>query len=363
MARSINCGEHVRRSDTFFVDPREIIVNWDRNGRHDTFTPESIARLALDMFENGQLQPVACRSIDGKRLELVYGYNRLRAALENVKTHPEFRLETKVFDGINDKDAFIMNLRENMIRNEVSSLDNAYNVRRLMNNYGFEAKDVAALYKRSPMWVSEMLRLLTLPETVKDAIQGGELSASVGLLLAKLPEAEAAAALAEGLEAVGPDEQAEADQAAWDAALPIQDGPSLTVDDDELAAAIGGLPAKPKTPENADHKNKGKNKGKKKTADMTPAEIQSRKTARQARISAATKRAAEAKGVVARKTASDLTALVKFRKDDLSRKLVGYFAGTVTEDDLLFALDTSESPIILDEPKNAPVKSLARSKA
>lgn len=356
MARSINCGSDVRRSDTFFVDPNEVIVDWALNGRTDTFTPEAIARLAHDMHENGQLQPVACRAMPDKRVQLVYGYNRLRAALEIVKTDPAFRLEVKVYSGLNDRDAFLMNLRENMIRNEVSPIDNAQNIRKLLNHYGFDAREVAGLYKRSTSWVSEMMALLTLPETVKDAVATGELAASTGVLLSRLPSDEAEAAMAEGIAAVEAEEQAaEQDEAGAEEQAMGPDAAALTVDDESLAAAIGQLPERPRA--------EGKGKGKKKAAkDLTPAEIQSRKTVRQANISKAVKKAAEAKGLKTRKTASDLTALIKFRKDDLSRKLVGYFAGEVSEDDLVEALDLSESPIVADAPRNGkgPVKSLAR---
>jgi ParB/RepB/Spo0J family partition protein len=359
MARSINCGTDVRRSDTFFVDPREIEVDWTLNGRTDTFTPEAVARLALDMREHGQLEPVISRSRPGKKIQLIIGYNRLRAALENIKEDPGFRLETRVLDGISDRDAFLMNIRENMIRTETSPLDNANNIRRLLNNYGFKASEVSELYKRSTSWVSEMMALLTLPEAVKDAVAAGELATSTGVLLSKLPAAEAEAALAEGVAAV---EAAEEDERAEEERLESQaipeaavegDGPTLTVDDESLAAAIDQLSARPK----AEGKPKPKKKAKK---DLTPAEAQNRKTVRQANISKAVRKAAEAKGLKARKTASDLTALIKFRQDDLSRKLVGYFAGEVSEDDLIEAFDLSESPIVADTPKKGPVKSLAR---
>ena len=365
MARTINAGENVKRTDTFFVDPREVLVNWDRNGRHDTFTPEAIARLAVDMEENGQLQPVACRSMPAKRVELIYGFNRLRAALEIVKRRPDFRLHITVYDGINERDAFLMNLRENMIRTEVSAIDNGYNVRKLMNQFGFTAQEVAELYKRSTSWVGEVLKLLTLPEDVKDAVADGVLTSSAGLLLTKLPEAEASAVLAEAVKAVADAEQAE--EAAIEAeeskdALPLDALPSngKTVEDEELAAAIAGLPSRPRAEAAADAPRgdgKGKGKNRKKDSELTPAEVQSRKTVRQAKISAAAKKAAAAKGVKVARSLPELKALIKNRADEVSVSLLGFFDGTVSEDDLIDALDRCESPIISTKGQK-PVKAV-----
>lgn len=318
MPRVINAGTGVRRSDTFFVDPREIRVDWSRNGRTETFTPEAIGRLADDMRVNGQLQPIACRTMPGKFIEIVCGYNRLRAALAVVETHPDFRIETKVFDGMNERDAFLMNVRENMIRSEVSPIDNAHNIRKLLNHYGFAQQEVAELYKRSATWVSTTLDLLRLPESVKAAIVTGELSGEAGHVLAKLPESQAAEALEEARERI----------AAEDAVGASPD-PAPTV------SVNGGHPPKPKKPRS------------KAVKDLTPAEVQSRKTAKQARLSAATKQAAAAKGVRIGRGLAELRGVLKGRQDDLSRKILGFLTGDISEDDLIYALDTSESPIVV----------------
>lgn len=336
MARTINAGENVKRSDTFFVDPREILVDWELNGRHDTFTPEAIARLAVDMQQNGQLQPVACRSMPEKRVQLIYGYNRLRAALEIVKRDPNFRLEIKVYDGLNDKDSFLMNVRENMIRNEVSAIDNGYNIRKLVNQFGFAVAEVAELYKRSTTWVTDTLKLLTLPEPVKDKIQAGDLAASTGLILSRLPAEEAQAALEEAIEQV----QAEQTPAEEEAPAPLP----LTVDDESLKDAISALPARPKSPK--DEK------------EETPEQAKTTKASRRARLSAAVEQAAAARGAQVARTAADLKKLIGKREDELSRLLVAYLGGTAAEEELLDALDRSESPVF----SNAEYKKIRQEK-
>jgi ParB/RepB/Spo0J family partition protein len=289
-----------------------------------------------------------------KRVKLIYGYNRLRAALEIRQRRADFRLEIKVYDGINDQDAFIMNLRENMIRSEVSPIDNAHNIRKLVNHYGFETKDVAELYKRSSLWVSDTLKLLTLPCDVQEAVADGVLSREVGLKLSQLPEPEASAVLADAVRQVdaeeaddqGPDE----DEGATAPADMLPLAPATTVDDDALAAAIASLPARAKTAEPAEAtgkgKGKGKTKGRKPASELTPAEAQSRKTARQAKVSAAARKKVAERGVRCSRSLPELRAILKHRQDEIAIALLGFFDGSTSEDDLIDALDNCQSPIV-----------------
>lgn len=318
MPRRINCGEYeekTRRADTHFLDPRAIKVDWGRNGR-DNLDPAEMAKLVANIRKYGQLQPITCRSLPDRSAEIIYGYRRLRAALIIVEDTPEFRIETKILDGVNDKDAFVNNIIENAHRLDLSAIETASNIRKLIHQYGFSKQEAAELYERSPTWVNQKLDLLTLPESVKAAIQGGELTGEAGLVLAKLPESDASSALEEARDQI----------AAEDAVG--------TAADPDLKAAVNG-----------EHSPRVKRPKPKAAKDLTPAEIQSRKTARQARLSAATKQAAAAKGVKIGRGLAELRAVLKGRQDDVSRKLLGFLTGDVSEDDLIYALDTSESPI------------------
>ncbi len=197
MAATINAGE-VRRGDLWFVDPFQIIVKEELRGRHTPPTEDAIIDMAVSMMDNGQQQPVQCRRLPDKRLQLSLGFTRTAAArlIRTGFTDPdgkerkdeEFMLQVKITDA-NDQQAFVNNVVENAHRNQTSPIDDAHNQHRLRETYGYTDAQITKLYRyRDDNKVGRLRRLLALPKEVQQMVHGGTMPVKAALELLDLPD-------------------------------------------------------------------------------------------------------------------------------------------------------------------------------
>lgn len=197
MAATINAGE-VRRGDLWFVDPFQIIVKEELRGRHTPPTEDAIIDMAVSMMENGQQQPVQCRRLPDKRLQLSLGFTRTAAArlIRTGFTDPdgqerkdeEHMLQVKIADA-NDQQAFVNNVVENAHRNQTSPIDDAHNQHRLRETYGYTDARITKLYRyRDENKAGRLRRLLSLPEEVQRMVHGGTMPVKAALELLDLPD-------------------------------------------------------------------------------------------------------------------------------------------------------------------------------
>lgn len=193
MAIKIEVGE-ARRGDLWFVKPSNILVDWTKNGRDEPPSDAESRVLAKDIRDNGQLQPVLGRRLPDRRVELVFGFRRYAAALLIEREDPEFRLKIVVED-MNEKQAFLRNVRENLHRKDVTPIDSAHNIERL-ERYGVSPQEIADVFGISTTQVASFRKLLVLPDQIQKRVANGTLGFSVALELSKLTESEAIATLA-----------------------------------------------------------------------------------------------------------------------------------------------------------------------
>ncbi len=193
MATKVEAGtEAVKRAEYFLVDPNGVQMDLHFNGRHKPITADAIQAMAEKFLKHGQLQPIQCRKLPGSNnLTVSFGFTRTLAARlirqgfvdsEGTQRHdPEFRLKTTMVN-CNDKEAFVNNVVENNTRNTTSDVDDAHNQRKLRDQYGFEEKEIMALYGyKNPTKLSRLKNLLALPDYVQDLIHSGQLATSAGL--------------------------------------------------------------------------------------------------------------------------------------------------------------------------------------
>lgn len=211
MAVTINAGNDARRFDGWTVDPYEVIVKEDLRGRRKPPSDEQIVEMAVSMLDHGQREPVECRKVNDKRLQLNLGFTRTAAArlirdgfdytdpITGETTHrkdEQFMLKVVLSDS-NDKDAFVHNIVENQHRNATSAIDDAHNQRRLRENYGYSDAEITKLFRyKDPNKVGRLRRLLALPDSVQDLVHYEKLTVQAALDLLDLPTDEMDAALA-----------------------------------------------------------------------------------------------------------------------------------------------------------------------
>ena len=203
MAFTAETGDHkVTRSDIFMVDPTALVVDWRRNLSRNGEEPpvnDALIELAKDMMPkrvqgdtedgtSGQLNPILTRPLPDRRLEVVGGFRRMRAALWLVEsgTCSDFKVKYTV-SRLSDAEAALVNLSENMQREDPRPIQVAHAIRALTEDYGLTMKQVAGRLKRSESWLNNLLNLVMLPTSIQASVASGETPVAAALELAKLP--------------------------------------------------------------------------------------------------------------------------------------------------------------------------------
>lgn len=200
MARKINAGENVGRSDMFLVDPREVIVDPNLRARWAKAPPgpDAVRELVEDFLANGQSNPCVARmQASDKRLIIEQGQTRHAAALWIVENKDKnWRLKVTIGDR-NEEEGFVCAIQENRVRTDTSPVDDAFNMRALRDRYGWDDKRICAFYKIKSPVLRDWETLLTLPDKVLHLVHGRKLSVANAVLLAGLAGSELSAALKE----------------------------------------------------------------------------------------------------------------------------------------------------------------------
>jgi ParB family chromosome partitioning protein len=162
-------------------DLRRIPVDLvDPNPRQPrtSFDDETIQALAESVRERGVLQPVLARPVAGGRYELIAGERRWRAAQLAGLTEVPALVRDR-----DDSEALEVALIENMAREDLNPVEEARACAALVEELGLTREDVGRRVGRSRVAVSNLLRLLDLPDEVLTLIERGSLTEGHGRAL------------------------------------------------------------------------------------------------------------------------------------------------------------------------------------
>lgn len=153
------------------------------------FSQEAIESLSLSIKEKGILQPLIVReNKQGKGYELIAGERRLRAAKSaGLKEVPI------IIQNLDDKEVLEVALVENILRENLSPLEEGEAYQKLIDDFSHTQEKIAEIVGKSRSYIANTLRLLSLPEKVKDLINKGDLSAGHARCLVGLENAESLA--------------------------------------------------------------------------------------------------------------------------------------------------------------------------
>ena len=169
------------REDELRQLPVELISP-NPNQPRQRFDEEALAALAASLGERGVLQPVLVRPKAGGTYELVAGERRWRAArIAGLQEIPAIVRQRE------DAVALELALIENMAREDLSPIEEARACAALVEELGLTREEVGRRVGRSRVAVSNLVRLLDLPDEVIELLQEGVLSEGHGraLLLAE----------------------------------------------------------------------------------------------------------------------------------------------------------------------------------
>lgn len=131
-------------------------------------TPESLAELAESIREHGILEPLVVAKTPAG-FQIIAGERRWRASkLIGLPKVPVVVKETT------PQGMLEMAIVENVQRQDLNPLERAQAYRRLMDEFGLPNSDIALKVGKSPAYISNTIRLLTLPDALKDALMSGQ---------------------------------------------------------------------------------------------------------------------------------------------------------------------------------------------
>jgi ParB family chromosome partitioning protein len=161
------------------------------------FRREELESLADSIRQKGVIQPLIVRRKLGRDVyEIVAGERRWRAAqLAQLHEVPV------VVRDLDDSEVLEVAIIENIQRADLNAIEEALGFRQLMTRFGHTQEKLAEALSKSRSHVANLLRLLSLPESVQDLVRDGALSAGHARALIGSPRAEALAAeiVAKGL--------------------------------------------------------------------------------------------------------------------------------------------------------------------
>lgn len=136
-------------------------TNMDKHALHE---------LAASIKTQGVIQPILVRQLDDESYEIIAGERRWRAAQLAGLSHVPVLVRS-----VPDKAALAMALIENIQRENLNPLEEAVGIQRLIKEFEMTHQDAADAVGRSRSAASNLLRLLKLPEDIRDMLMHGRL--------------------------------------------------------------------------------------------------------------------------------------------------------------------------------------------
>ncbi|MBY3467497.1 ParB/RepB/Spo0J family partition protein [Rhizobium laguerreae] len=151
--------------------PIEFVSRNPRNPRR-FFDDSELHDLASSIRQHGIVQPIVVRTMSRDRYDIIAGERRWRAAqLAGLIEIPV------IIRDVDDKTALEIAIVENVQRADLNALEEALGYEQLIAEYGYTQNDLGEIIGKSRSHVANSLRLLKLPDPVRDLLAAGSLSA------------------------------------------------------------------------------------------------------------------------------------------------------------------------------------------
>lgn len=148
----------------------------------------AIAALAESIAQQGVMQPLLVRRVSdesGASHEVIAGERRLRAAIKAGLTEVPV-----IVKDVDDEQAAIMALIENIQREDLNPMEEARGIKRLLDEFALTHDQIASAIGRSRSATSNLLRLLNLALPVQDMVMRGSLDMGHARALLSLDAAD-----------------------------------------------------------------------------------------------------------------------------------------------------------------------------
>lgn len=178
--------EQAQKADSreFQYLPLDLIQRGKYQPRRD-MDPAALEELAQSIKAQGVMQPIVVRPIANGRFEIIAGERRWRATQQaGLETIPAMVRE------VADQAAIAMALIENIQREDLNPVEEAVALQRLQQEFQLTQQQVADAVGKSRVTISNLLRLIALPEEIKILLSHGDLEMGHARALLGLPTAQ-----------------------------------------------------------------------------------------------------------------------------------------------------------------------------
>ncbi|MBJ8326340.1 ParB/RepB/Spo0J family partition protein [Streptococcus pacificus] len=149
------------------------------------FDQEALEELSLSIKENGLIQPIIVRESDILGYELIAGERRLRASkLAGLETIPA------IIKPISDEDSIKQAIIENLQRADLNPIEEAKAYQNLITQQQLTHDELALFMGKSRPYITNVLRLLNLPQEIRRALEEGVISQGHARLLVGIKSKE-----------------------------------------------------------------------------------------------------------------------------------------------------------------------------
>jgi len=146
------------------------------------FEKVEIQRLANNIDEVGQLNPIKLRP-KGNRYQIIAGWKRAMA----IKLLGDRRIIADVYEGIDDREAYRINIADNVMRENLTDLELAHQVKTL-KEHNFSVSEISKMHGCKSTKIYDLLTLSTMVQEIQDAVHNGEIKLFTALELSKFPD-------------------------------------------------------------------------------------------------------------------------------------------------------------------------------
>ncbi|OIP00657.1 MAG: hypothetical protein AUJ98_07410 [Bacteroidetes bacterium CG2_30_33_31] len=165
----VRIGEQVVRGGIFEIDVEKIVAN-PQQPRTD-FNEDKLEELKDSIRSHGIIQPITLRRIDRNQYQIISGERRFKAAKAvGLQFIPAFIREA------NDNQMFEMALVENLQREDLNAIEVALSYQKLMDDFGLSLENIATKVGKKRTTISNVLRLLKLPDNLQFSLKQKEIS-------------------------------------------------------------------------------------------------------------------------------------------------------------------------------------------
>ena len=145
------------------------------------FSKEKIQELAQSIKENGLIQPIIVRQSPVIGYEILAGERRYRASIEAGLSEIPV-----IIKKLSDQDMMVHSIIENLQREDLNPIEEAKAYQSLIDK-GYTHADIAEKMGKSRPYITNLVRLLTLPDFILKEVETGKLSQAHARLLIQLP--------------------------------------------------------------------------------------------------------------------------------------------------------------------------------